>query len=260
MKRIFALSLLLLASVGTTAFGQCTPDPAHTTEFFYPLPTAPLPSGTVSTPYAQVITINVPQDTTIDLGAIIGFPFPTTTVTINSLTLGITNGLPIGIFGSNNPGSGIINGGANGCIDIAGTPTTSGQYVINIPTTLNVQIPITVPVIGGTAQNLPGQIPYNIEILGNVAVTPGGALGFTVGQSLPNPTDGNTVIKYAVTAISDMHLEIRNVAGQLVYTSSQSAVVGDQAFRLDASDFAPGMYLYRITDGKTSIARKMVVQ
>ncbi len=260
MKKLFTVTLLLLLLTCGVVSAQCTPDPGHTTEFLYPSPTAPLPSGTVGSAYAQVITINVPMDTVIDLTPLIGFPFPAVSVTINSLELGITNGLPIGVFGTNNPGSGIILGGASGCIDIVGTPINAGQYVINIPTTLSVLVPANVPVLGGTSQNIPGQVPYNLEILSNVAVRPGSVLGFTVGQSLPNPTAGTTVIRYAVTAISDMRLEILNVAGARVYAAQQPAAVGDQAFRFDASDFAPGMYLYRLTDGKSSIARKMVVQ
>ena len=258
MKKLFAFTLLPLTCGAVSA--QCTPDPGHTTEFLYPSPTTPLPSGTVAAAYAQVITVNVPMDTIIDLTPLIGFPFPAVSVTINSLELGIANGLPIGVFGTNNPGSGIILGGASGCIDIVGTPINAGQYVINIPTTLSVLVPANVPVLGGSSQNIPGQVPYNLEILSNVAVSPGSVLGFTVGQSMPNPTASTTVIRYAVTAISDMRLEILNVAGARVYAAQQSSVVGDQAFRFDASDFAPGMYLYRITDGKSSIARKMVVQ
>ena len=259
MKKLVTFSCLLLTLFSGALFAQCTPDP-NSGLLFSPAPTTPLPSGNVGVAYAQVITVNVPADTSIDLGALIGFPYPPVTVTVNNMTLGVPNGLPIGIFGSINPGTGIINGGSRGCIDVSGTPTTSGQYVINIPTTLSFVVPAQIPVIGGSTQSLPGQVPYNLQIVGGVSVTPGAAQGFTVGQSLPNPTAGNTVIRYSVTAVSDMRLEVMNVAGQLVYTATQNSVSGDQSFRFDASDFAPGMYLYRITDGKNSIARKMVIE
>jgi Secretion system C-terminal sorting domain len=259
MKKIIASTLLLFLIGTATLSAQCVPDP-NATGLFFPSPTAPLPPGTVGTPYAEVITVTVPVDTSVDLSGIIGFPFPAITVTINTLTLGVPNGLPIGIYGTNNPGTGIINGGANGCIDISGTPTTSGQYVINIPATLNVTVPMSVPVIGGSAQNLPAQVPYNLQITGGVAVTPGSVNGFSVSQSLPNPTSGVTVIRYAVTAASDVKCEVMSVSGQVVYSAVQKSVSGDQSFSFDAKDLAPGMYLYRISDGQHSIARKMVVQ
>lgn len=260
MKKLLASTLLLCLLGAGSLSAQCTPDP-NATGLFYPSPTTPLPSGTVASAYAQLITVTVPVDTSIDLSAVIGFPFPAVIVTINTLTLGVPSGLPIGIFGQTNPGTGIINGGANGCIDLAGTPTTSGQYVINIPTTLNVTVPQSVPVIGGTAQTLPGvPVPYNLQILSNVAVTPGNTDGFSLSQSLPNPTSGATVIRYSVTAPSDMRLEVMSVAGQVVYVAEQKAVSGDQTFRFDASRLAPGMYLYRISDGHHSLARKMVVE
>ncbi|MFN8394852.1 MAG: hypothetical protein U0176_09300 [Bacteroidia bacterium] len=172
MKRTLFLALLLLAATVQFGWSQCTPDPNSNGAFFYPSPTAPLPSGTVGTPYAQVITINVPADTAIDLGALIGFPFPPVTVTVNQLTLGAVTGLPQGITGTANPGTGVILGGSNGCIDLAGTPTTSGQYAFNIPGTLNVTVPQQVPVIGGTQQNIPAPVPYNMEVVGTSAVPP----------------------------------------------------------------------------------------
>ena len=260
MKKLVLLSFLLASLVGNVGFGQCTPSTINTSSLFVPLPTAPLPSGMTTQPYAQVITVNVPADTSIDLSSIIGFPFPAITVTVNQLALGIPNGLPIGIFGNTNPGNGIILGGGHGCIDIAGTPTTAGQYVINIPGTLNVTVPGTVPVIGGTAQNIPVQVPYNMQVTQSVGVNPSGTTAFNVAQAFPNPTSGNTVIRFAVTAPSDMTLDVLNLFGARVYTTTQKAVSGDQSFHFDASNLSPGIYLYRITDGHESIVRKMVVQ
>ncbi len=261
MKKLFAASFLLFAILSGSVWAQCVPDTVtYPNSGFYPLPTNPLPSGTVNTAYTQLITVNVPADTTIDLSAVIGFPFPAITATVTSLTIGVVNGLPIGIFGSPTPGSGIIPGGSSGCIDISGTPTTSGQYAFNIPTDLTIVVPQQVPVIGGSTQTLPAQVPYNLEILGGVGVNPAGAKGFSVGQSLPNPTSGNTVIRYQVTGLSDMQLDVIDVTGKAVVHQIQKGVVGDRNFRFDASELAPGLYLYRLSDGKNSIVKKMVVE
>jgi hypothetical protein len=260
MKKILTLALLLLTVVGGSVIAQCVPDTVmYPNGGFYPLPTNPLPTGTVNTAYSQVITVNVPADTTIDLSSLIGFPTPPITATINEITIGVVGGLPIGIFASTNPSSGMILGGGNGCIDLSGTPTTAGGYTITIPTTLNIQIPNGIPIIGGTAQNVPGSVPYTMAVSGGTAIAPVGASGFSVSQNLPNPTSGNTVIRYSVSAISDMHLQVVDATGHLVYSTQQNGVSGDQSFNVNVSDFAPGMYLYRISDGKNSVARKMVV-
>jgi hypothetical protein len=261
MKKILFLAILLCMTFGGTALAQCVPDTVtYPNSGFFPLPSNPLPNGTVGVAYSQLITVNVPADTTINLSAIIGFPFPPVTVSVTSMTIGVVNGLPIGIFGSPNPPGGTILGGQSGCIDISGTPTTSGQYVFNIPTDLAVVVPQQVPVIGGTTQTIPAQVPYNLEIVGGVAVDPAGAKGFSVGQSLPNPTSGNTVIRYQITGLSDMQLDVIDVAGKVVVHQTQKSVVGDRTFRFDASELAPGLYLYRLSDGKNSIVKKMVVE
>lgn len=260
MKRTLLLTLLLLTASVHFGWAQCSPDPNANGAFFYPAPTAPLPSGTVGTPYAQVITINVPADTAIDLGALIGFPFPPVTVTVNQLSIGTLTGLPAGITGTPNPGTGIILGGSNGCIDIVGTPTTSGQYAFNIPGTLNVTVPQQVPVIGGSQQNIPAPVPYNMEVVGTTAVTPGQNGGLTVSQSQPNPTRGMTVIRYSVAVPSDLSLQLIDVTGKLVLQQTQTGATGAGSFRFDADELAPGIYLYRISDGQHSVVRKMVVE
>lgn len=260
MKKSLTFALLLLTLVAGAAYGQCVPDPGATSPGFYPLPTAPLPNGAVGVPYSQVITINVPADTTVDLSALIGFPFPPITATVVQQEIGVVNGLPIGYFASPNPLSGVILGGASGCLDVSGTTNTSGQYVFNIPTDLTVTIPQQVPVIGGTNQVIPVPVAYNLEVTGGVAVNPASANGFTASQSLPNPTRGNTVIRYTVTASSDVQLDVIDVAGKVVLHQVQKGVSGANSFRFDASAFAPGLYLYRLNDGTSSIVKKMVVE
>ena len=260
MKKIAFLTLLALIGFTSASFGQCTPNPAFTNPGFYPLPSNPLPNGTVGTPYAQVLTVIVPADTTIDLSALIGFPVPPVNVTINSQTIGAVTGLPAGITATPNPVSGIMNGGGTGCIDISGTPTISGQYVFSIPTTLNITIPPAVPILGGTQQDIPGQIPYNMEVTGTTAIGTANVAGFSIGQNVPNPAHGETVIRYHVDAFSNVSLEVMNLQGQKVFQASADGVIGDQFFRIDVSDFAHGIYLYRLNNGSENRVSKMVVE
>lgn len=261
MKKSISLLALLLLLISSSVSAQCVPDTlTYPNAGYYPLPPGPLPGALVTVPYSQVITINTPLDTTVDLSNLIGFPFPPITATVVQQDLGVVNGLPIGFFGTPTPFSGIILGGQSGCLDINGTTSTAGQYVCNIPVTITILVPNTVPVIGGTTQNLPLQLAYNLQVSDPNAVHPAMATGFTVSQSLPNPASGTTVIRYSVTGISDMQLEVVDLTGKTLLRLSQKNVSGEHSFRFDVSDWAPGLYLYRLSDGKNKIAKKMIIE
>lgn len=255
MKKIAVLALLVLLLSTGGLFAQCTPNGSITSPGFYPLPSNPLPTGTVGTPYSQVITINVPADTTIDVSSLIGFPVPPVTATINFLSLGTVNGLPAGLSSSSNPGTGQLPGGTSGCIDIAGTPTTSGQYVINIPTTLNVQIPAGVPIIGGTPQNVPGQVPYNMEVSGATSIVPGPIGGFGI---IPNPVQSEALVSFDMLEMADVSLELFDLSGKRIYQINAAGLSGRQNLRLDMSDKAAGMYICKMQIGEQSYTRKLV--
>lgn len=260
-KGLVIAALLMASSLSMQVWAQCVPDTiTYPSAGIYPLPSSPLPNGSVGVPYTQVLTVNVPSDTTINLSSIIGFPVPPVTVTIVQQTIGVVNGLPMGIFAANTPPSGIIPGGGHGCIDISGTPTTSGQYVFNIPTDLTFDVPQSVPIIGGTQQTIPGQVPYNLEITGASAVNPATTNGLVVAQSLPNPTSGMTVVRYTVSSICDVQLSVVGIDGKVVFQAVQRNVVGDHSFHFDAKHLAPGLYLYRLSDGQRSVVQKMVVE
>ena len=259
MKKLAILMVVALTAFAGTAIAQCSPNPAFTSAGIFPLPSSPLPTGTVGTAYAQVLTVNVPQDTTINLSALIGFPVPPVNVVVNSQTIGAITGLPAGLTGTSNPVSGILAGGASGCIDIAGTPTTSGQYVIQIPTTLNITVPGSVPIIGGTNQDIPSPVPYNMEVAGTVAIADGNIPEFSLAQNAPNPAHDVTIIKYAVRELSNVALEVMDLQGRTVYQTQADAVVGWQQFRLDLSTFPSGIYLYRLSNGTQSLVNKMLV-
>lgn len=260
MKKLILLTAFAIVGMVGAAFGQCSPNPAFTGPGIYPLPSSPLPSGTVGTPYAQVLTVNVPQDTTINLSSLIGFPVPPVTVTVNSQTIGAITGLPTGLTATPNPVSGLLSGGSSGCIDISGTPTTSGQYIISIPTTLNITVPASVPVIGGTNQDVPGQVPYNMEVMGATAIGDANSTGFTLSQNVPNPAHGYTVIRYSLAEVSNVTLEILDLQGRVVYKTASAAVSGEQQFRINVTTFAPGIYLYRLNNGNKSLVNKMVIE
>lgn len=241
-----------------TAYAQCTPDPGITGPGIFPTPVTGVPSGEVGVPYSNVFTVNVPQDTTIDLSAF--FPgAPTITVTVNFLTIDAFNGLPNGLAHTCAPVSCSITGGSSGCVEVAGTPTMAGQFVSDMTTSLNVNIPASVPFIGGTTQSLPGPLAYQYEVNNATSADPAAGNSFMVDQNYPNPAADFTKVSFHTTSSSIVSLEVYSLAGQRMHTETASYASGDHSLDLDVRSLEAGMYFYTLSNGKEKITRRLMV-
>jgi len=82
---------------------------------------------------------------------------------------------------------------------------------------------------------------------------------FTLRQNYPNPFNPVTSIKYQVARTSQVDLSIFNILGQKVATLvSDKQQAGDYNVEWDASGFASGVYLYRLTADKFIEIKKLV--
>jgi len=90
---------------------------------------------------------------------------------------------------------------------------------------------------------------------------PMGPEPFALGQSIPNPSAGEALIRYTLPAATTVTLAAYDVQGRCVATwldrAPQSAGRHEVAVR--ASGWRPGMYLYRLEAGRSSATRKMIV-
>ena len=88
---------------------------------------------------------------------------------------------------------------------------------------------------------------------------------FELAQNYPNPFNPETVIRYQLSGVSDVELNVFNLLGQKVVTlidARQGA--GEYRVRWDGRDRrgAPvpsGVYFYRLESGQNSITRKMIL-
>lgn len=91
------------------------------------------------------------------------------------------------------------------------------------------------------------------------------AFGLRLAQNTPNPISGSTRIAFELPAAGSGTLEIFDVAGRLVRTVRDGDFPsGRSEVEWDARDAAgaavrPGIYLYRLTVGSRSVAKKLVV-
>ena len=83
---------------------------------------------------------------------------------------------------------------------------------------------------------------------------------FALQAAYPNPSRGQTVIKYQLPKASNVQLQVYNVAGQLVKAINEGQKpAGYHQIGLKDNAMANGIYFYKLTAGQFSATRKLVV-
>jgi hypothetical protein len=96
--------------------------------------------------------------------------------------------------------------------------------------------------------------------LTSVEDLPGVPLVYALEQNYPNPFNPLTKIEFSIPANSDVTLKIYSILGQEVATLvNESLKIGRHAVSFDASKYASGVYLYRITAGQFVSTKKMLL-
>jgi len=79
-------------------------------------------------------------------------------------------------------------------------------------------------------------------------------------QNFPNPFNPTTVISFQLPVSSSVSLKIYNVLGQQIATLvNETKTAGRYEIEWDASNFASGVYFYRLTTAQGTITRKLVL-
>jgi hypothetical protein len=84
---------------------------------------------------------------------------------------------------------------------------------------------------------------------------------FSLSQNYPNPFNPTTTIKYAVPQPVKVSIKIYDILGRLVKTlvNDEFKDVGFYEVKFDGSNYASGVYFYRIEAGKFVQSKKMVI-
>ncbi|MDO9391674.1 MAG: T9SS type A sorting domain-containing protein [bacterium] len=83
---------------------------------------------------------------------------------------------------------------------------------------------------------------------------------FALQAACPNPSRGQTVIKYQLPKASNVQLQVYNVAGQLVKTVNEGQKpAGYHRIDLNSAQLSNGIYFYRLHAGEFSATKKLVV-
>lgn len=243
----------------------CTPNPLYLAlgiPGVYPNPQmqSAIASGSQGQPYTETFTLAVPADTTIDLSPYIGFPFPPVTVAVNFQEVTGFTGLPSGINYQCDQANCQWIGGADGCVRLSGTPTQGGLFDVGMETGYNITVPGAVPVIGGQALTIPFPgLNWDMDVTA-VGVADPHANGFVLAQNAPNPFSGTTTIAFQAPKPSSVRFEVIDLNGRVLHATDHRASAGANSITFDASTFAAGIYLYRISSGDSYVIRKMMVE
>lgn len=81
---------------------------------------------------------------------------------------------------------------------------------------------------------------------------------FTVSQNYPNPFNPSTIIKFSLSAQSQVEIAIHDILGRLIDKKSNFLVPGEYEFTWDANGSA-GVYLYTVSSNDFSITKKMIL-
>ena len=252
--KIFTSNFIALLTIGLFSIhfanGQCTPNTSITQAGIYPDSATGLASGTVGVAYNQVIQLRVPVDTSISI-----LPgLPPINVPITSITLTSFTGLPPGLTYSCNPANCIYNGGTNGCADISGTPTVAGTFNLLAITT-------TVGSVFGSPLTQVDTIDYYTITINSTStgIDESTGLSFTMDQNTPNPCAEFTGIRFTVPSAGEVDFRMFNLIGKETYRSLINADQGENFFKMDSREFAPGVYMYTMTYNGVALSKRMVI-
>ena len=123
--------------------------------------------------------------------------------------------------------------------------------------------------IGGSAQyrlrqvDLDGTIHYTEPVSVNTptSIKELAPIEFALKQNYPNPFNPETIIKFSVEQTDRATIEIYNMLGQKLVTLFDDIVEAGyyQSVKFNGADFASGTYIYRLTSGKKSELKKLLL-
>ncbi len=83
---------------------------------------------------------------------------------------------------------------------------------------------------------------------------------FELGQNYPNPAADESVISFTTPSVSNVEFRVYNMLGMLVKSQDILSEKGLNQLKVNTRDFSAGMYVYTMTNGGTTLTKKMTVK
>ncbi|MCH7770039.1 MAG: T9SS type A sorting domain-containing protein [Bacteroidetes bacterium] len=164
--------------------------------------------------------------------------------------------------------------GIGGLADVQVLPTMSHRtlpggnkivYVAYDPLSLNTANDNSFPYyewIGFDVANSPYQAAFNWFGILTGVIEVGGAVPeeYSISQNYPNPFNPSTTIKFSIPEQSNVVLKVYDILGsEVANLVNETLDAGNYTVNFDASQFASGMYIYKITAGNFVTTKKMML-
>ncbi|MCX6272374.1 MAG: T9SS type A sorting domain-containing protein [Bacteroidetes bacterium] len=86
-----------------------------------------------------------------------------------------------------------------------------------------------------------------------------------LGQNIPNPSDGNTIIPFYLPEETDLQLVVTDIPGRKILMFSDKRMSpGFGQYTITNSELKPGVYVYRLSGnsekGSFQLVKRMIVQ
>ena len=248
---------LLFSFAFAVAFGLssnaqiCTPDisciPVSEPYGLCPDSTTGIAIGTVGVAYSQLMSIKVPADPS-SFGAP---PGPG----LVSIEIGSVDSLAPGLSYACVPASCDFPASSNGCILITGTPTVAWNKQVIVHGIGH----LTFPIIGTPFTQGIDNKQYRSIVVDPLSVETLDLNKFDVSQNSPNPFSENSEIRFSTTDNSNVDFKVFNMLGAVIYSKNFKTAKGVNVIKIEANSFAPGVYIYSITNGEKTITKRMIV-
>ena len=267
----------MITSVGvisSSAQALCTTDvtcvPTGVDHGICPDSATNIPEGVLNQPYSVTMSILTPA-TYIYMGA----PVNLTHLALTDVQVNIAGSyVPLANLGLTWDGSGtnVPSGGVAGpsgitmtkhcywdapsssCVLVSGTPNATGDFPIRIISQVRALV------LGqGTWAAAPINNDYHLKVNATAGIATLDLTKFDVTQNNPNPFSEKSEIQFSSVNSNDVEFKVYNLLGSVVYTSNFKSVKGTNTVTLEANSFSPGVYMYSVKNGDTTITKRMVV-
>jgi hypothetical protein len=243
-KLLFAFLIISYFSVQNLN-AQCTPVPFPPPPLTNPDTTQGIPPAFSGVPYNETIHVRVPADTVV-----FGTLLPIDSIGVDSIT-----GLPPTFTWATNTPSNYWLGGTYGCFAVSGNPTIAdtGTYQM----VLHAKI-----FVGHNANNtILYDANFEFKILDSALMSMENISGksFEI-QTIPNPFDQKTSIRFKSPVNDVFTFEVYNVSGKIMRKEQVEVRKGLNSFEFSKEDLPSGMYIYRLYNDDYQVHRQMIIR
>ena len=279
MKKILLAFTLILGY--SNMYSQCSPDPIYqdSTYNIWPDTIVNLPTVLQSTSYHTELNIKTPA-TLIEAAAgdssftqldttILGTPysFQLADWPVDSMSLVSIDGLPNGLSLSCTYANCVLPGDVLTCASVDGTTSDPlGVYPITIWVDVYthgildlgiIQYPLSTSLFDATGsyESVTG---YKIVISNTSSYEMFNSNKFTLLQNVPNPFNGNTIIKFNTPNSENISFNITDMFGKIIYSKEIESISGLNTININEK-LSTGIYTYSIKNDEKMLSKRMVI-